>query len=117
MTRAPANPIIAPGSARITSASEAKLAVTPPMVGSVGSGNVLILFVKRSGLDQHRDPLRGAEPEVVTAAVANAQGGRQPGRFERRVALWAGEPVDLLADAGTRRRQSDIASLGTKHGL
>src|SRR5207248_3905175 len=41
----------------------------------------------------------------------------QPGRFERRVALWAGEPVDLLADAGTRRRQSDIASLGTKHGL
>ena len=35
MTRAPANPIDAPGSAMITSPKVAKLAVTPPMVGSV----------------------------------------------------------------------------------
>ena len=35
MTRGPANPITAPGSATITSASTAKLAVTPPYVGSV----------------------------------------------------------------------------------
>ena len=34
-TRAPAKPMPAPGSARMMSASIAKLAVTPPMVGSV----------------------------------------------------------------------------------
>jgi hypothetical protein len=35
ITRAPANPMRAPGSAMITSAAVAKLAVTPPNVGSV----------------------------------------------------------------------------------
>ena len=35
ITRGPAKPIRAPGSARITSPSMAKLAVTPPVVGSV----------------------------------------------------------------------------------
>ena len=35
ITRGPTNPIWAPGSAMITSPSEAKLAVTPPKVGSV----------------------------------------------------------------------------------
>jgi hypothetical protein len=35
MTRGPANPISARGSARMTSPSIAKLAVTPPVVGSV----------------------------------------------------------------------------------
>ena len=35
MTRGPAKPISAPGSARITSPRLAKLAVTPPVVGSV----------------------------------------------------------------------------------
>ena len=35
MTLGPAKPISAPGSARITSPREAKLAVTPPVVGSV----------------------------------------------------------------------------------
>ena len=38
MTLGPANPISAPGSARITSPSMAKLAVTPPVVGSVSTG-------------------------------------------------------------------------------
>ena len=35
ITRAPANPMRAPGSARMISPSIAKLAVTPPVVGSV----------------------------------------------------------------------------------
>ena len=35
MTRGPAKPIRAPGSARMISPREAKLAVTPPVVGSV----------------------------------------------------------------------------------
>jgi hypothetical protein len=35
MTRGPAKPIRARGSARMTSPSIAKLAVTPPVVGSV----------------------------------------------------------------------------------
>ena len=34
ITRRPAKPISAPGSETITSASEGKLAVTPPVVGS-----------------------------------------------------------------------------------
>ena len=63
-----------------------------------------VLFVKGARLDQHRDPLRGAQPEVVAAAIADAERGRQPGRLERRIALWAGKPVDLLADAGAWRR-------------
>ena len=37
MTRAPANPIMAPGSARMTSPRVAKLAVTPPVVGLVST--------------------------------------------------------------------------------
>ncbi len=37
MTRGPAKPISAPGSARIISPSMAKLAVTPPVVGSVST--------------------------------------------------------------------------------
>ena len=35
ITRGPAKPMRAPGSARMMSPSEAKLAVTPPVVGSV----------------------------------------------------------------------------------
>lgn len=38
ITRGPAKPISAPGSARIISPSIAKLAVTPPVVGSVRTG-------------------------------------------------------------------------------
>ena len=38
ITRGPAKPINAPGSARIISPSIAKLAVTPPVVGSVNTG-------------------------------------------------------------------------------
>ena len=37
ITLGPANPIKAPGSARIISPSIAKLAVTPPVVGSVST--------------------------------------------------------------------------------
>ena len=37
MTRAPAKPMVAPGSARMMSPSMAKLAVTPPVVGSVST--------------------------------------------------------------------------------
>ena len=40
MTLGPANPISAFGSARIISPSMAKLAVTPPVVGSVSRENI-----------------------------------------------------------------------------
>ena len=64
----------------------------------------LVFFPKRTRFDQHCHPLGGAQPKVVAAAVAHTEGPGQAGGLERSVALGAGKPVDLFADAGARRR-------------
>jgi hypothetical protein len=62
------------------------------------------MFLERSRFDQHRDPLRRSQTEVITAAVTDTEGGGKARRFEGGITLWTGEPVDLLTDAGSRRR-------------
>ena len=65
MTRGPAKPMSAPGSARMTSPSEAKLAVTPPVVGWVrietygkpGLGDARKLRRGLGHLHEREDPL------------------------------------------------------------
>src|SRR4029077_5165076 len=77
----------------------------------------LVLFSEGTWLHNHRDPFGGAQPEVVAAAIADTQGRRQAGGLERGIALGTGKAIDLFADAGTRRRQSDITRFRTKHWL
>ena len=75
-----------------------------------------VFFPKRTRFDQHRHSFGGPQPKVVAAAVAHTEGRSQAGGLERGVALGAGEPVNLFADAGTRRGQGDVPRFGTKHG-
>src|SRR5260370_12668999 len=65
--------------------------------------DLLVLFLERARLDEHRDPLGGAQPEVVPAAIADSERCRQTGGLERGVAFRAREAVGRLAPAVTRQ--------------
>src|SRR5206468_3407781 len=98
MTRGPAKPISARGSARTTSPSIAKLAVTPPVVGSV-----------RTEMYGSRCVARRARADAVPIFLGVLEGQRigrrQPGVTllerarigEHRDALARGDPERIVA--------------------
>src|SRR5438309_1023672 len=114
MTRRPANPISAPGSAMMISPWNAKLAATPPVVG----------FDERSGVEHHRQPVGRGEPVVVATSRADPEvplqlfavheGGApgtlrpQPGRdipaFHRGI-FWPAEPIQHRGKAPVALRR------------